>query len=226
VKAVLIEDQALLRDALTVGLTSKDVTVVGHAQDETGAVRAVDDFAPDIVILDIRLPPGFTDEGVRIAELLRRKYPDVALLVLSSYAELSFAERLLSIEERSRSIGYLLKDRVGDLTQLVDTMRRVVSGEVVIDSNIVDRLIAGRQRNDPVDLLTSHEQRVLALAAEGRSNLGIAQQLGCRISTVEKHLSVITEKLGLPASNDESRPGVNVRVLAAITYLRSHKHPH
>jgi DNA-binding NarL/FixJ family response regulator len=194
--------------------------VVGRARDGAGALQEVDAGAPDVTLLDIRLPPDYTDEGIRTAEAIRARYPDVGLLVLSSFAELSFAERLLNLDDSSRAVGYLLKDRVGNLTQLVDAMTRVAAGEVVIDSSIIDRLMLRRRHGDPLGGLTAQERRILALVAEGRSNLGIAQQLGCRISTVEKHLTVITDKLGLPAVGDEGRPGVNVRVLAALTFLR------
>jgi DNA-binding NarL/FixJ family response regulator len=220
VRAVVVEDEELLKDVLAVALTARGVRIVGQARDQASALQAVDTYAPDLMVLDIRLPPGYTDEGIRIAETVRRQYPDVGLLVLSSFAEPGYAERLLRIETSSRSIGYLLKDRVGNLGQLIEAMQRVVAGEVVIDSMLVDLLLGRRHGRDPLDRLTAHEQRILALVAEGRSNLGIAQNLGCRISTVEKYLSVITDKLGLPTSNDPNRPGVNVRVLAALVFLR------
>jgi DNA-binding NarL/FixJ family response regulator len=195
--------------------------VIGRARSLAEAVEVVDATAPDIAILDIRLPPTFSDEGIRLAEQLRRQCPDVALLVLSSHAELSYAERLLSMETSPRAVGYLLKERVGDLGQLVAAMGRVVAGEVVIDSSIIDPLMTGRHDADPLAGLTAHERRILGMVAEGRSNLGIAQQLGTRISTVEKHLSVITDKLGLPSASDTIRRGVNVRVLAALAFLRA-----
>jgi DNA-binding NarL/FixJ family response regulator len=219
-RAVIVEDQALLREVMVDALTGRGVEVVGQAGNGTEALNAVDEVAPDIAILDIRLPPSYTDEGIRIAESIRSRYPEVGLLVLSSYAEIAYATRLLSIEASSRAVGYLLKDRVGHLADLVEAMGRVVAGEVVIDSGIIDQLMSRRQAGDPLERLTAHERRVLALVAEGRSNLGIAQRLGCRITTVEKHLTVITDKLGLPSSGDSERPGVNVRVLAALTFLR------
>jgi DNA-binding NarL/FixJ family response regulator len=145
----------------------------------------------------------------------------VGLLVLSAHAEVAYAERLLNLEERSRSIGYLLKDRVGNVDELVDALNRVTSGEVVIDPSIIDRLMKRRRWQDPLDALSPHERRVLSLVAEGRSNLGIAQRLGVKISTVEKKLADITAKLGLPASNGLDRRDANVRVLATLTFLRS-----
>jgi DNA-binding NarL/FixJ family response regulator len=220
-RAVVVEDEGLLLDLMAEALTSRSVQVVGRVRNPDDAAAVVIATAPDIAILDIRLPPTFTDEGIQLASLLRRRCPEVALLVLSSHAEVSYAERLLGLEADTRSLGYLLKERVGDLRQLVDVMGRLVAGEVVIDSSIVGGLMTRRRAGDPLAVLTAHERRILGLVAEGRSNLGIAQQLGTRISTVEKHLSVITDKLGLPAAGDTTRPGVNVRVLAALTFLKS-----
>jgi len=221
VRVVIVEDERLLLNILADALTGRHVEVVGRARDQAEALQAINDHAPDVAILDIRLPPGQTDEGLQIAELLRRRYPDVGLLVLSHYAEVAYAERLLNIEENSHVIGYLLKERVGNLTELIDALQRVTAGEVVIDPYVIDRLMARRRAGDPLAKLTAHERRILALVAEGYSNLGIAQQLNCQISTVEKHLSVITDKLRLPSASDRSRRGVNVRVLAALAFLRS-----
>ncbi|GIG90653.1 response regulator transcription factor [Plantactinospora endophytica] len=219
-RVVIVEDQGLLLDALADGLTARDVEVVGRARDRDEALGVIDASAPDVALLDIRLPPTYTDEGLGIAEQVRARYPDIGLLVLSSYAEVAYAERLLSLEEESRAVGYLLKERVGELAELVGALRRVASGEVLIDSYIIDRLMKRRRTRDPLATLTPHERRILALVAEGRSNLGIAQVLGCQISTVEKHLTVVTEKLGLPASGDRHRRQLNVRVLAVLAFLR------
>ncbi len=219
-RVVIVEDQGLLLDALTDGLTARQIDVLGRARDPGEALEVINACAPDVAVLDIRLPPTFTDEGLVIAEQVRSRYPDVALLVLSSYAEVAYAERLLSMQDNSRAVGYLLKERVGDLSELVDALQRVVAGDVLIDSYIIDRLMKRRRSHDPLDALTPHERRILAMVAEGRSNLGIAQRLGCQISTVEKHLTVITEKLGLPTSSDGERRHVNVRVLAVLAFLR------
>ena len=220
-RVVVVEDQPFLRDLVSTGLSMHGVTVVGQAGDAVSAERAVTTHAPDLLLLDIRLPPTFTDEGVRIAEAVRRRHPEVAVMVLSSYAEMTFAERLIGMERPARAVGYLLKDRVAELARLVDDMRRVSRGEVVIDPAVLDRLVARDRGNGPaLGRLTAHEQRILALVAEGRSNTGIAGELGCRVSTVERHLSVIIDKLGLPAAGDDIRPGVNVRVLATLAYLR------
>lgn len=202
-------------------MLSRSIEVAARATSLEEALRAVNESAPDAALIDIRLPPDYTDEGLRIAEELRRRYPDVGLLILSGIAEVAYVERLLNLEEHSRSVGYLLKDRVGDVDELAAALNRVAAGEVVIDSTIIDRLMARRRRQDPLDALTPHERRVLSLVAEGRSNLSIAQYLNVKISTVEKHLSAITSKLGLLAINGRDRRDVNVRVLATLEFLRS-----
>ncbi len=217
-KAFLVEDERLFADIMVEALAGRQVDVVGRASNEPEALAALDRCAPDIAVLDIRLPPTFADEGIRLAELIRKRHPSVGILVLSSWAEVRYAERLLRMEDSSRSVGYLLKERVADLDRLVDGMRRVVAGEVAIDSYLIDRLLT-RRSGGPIDSLTPHERRVLALVAEGRSNLGVAQALDCRVSSVEKHLSVVTDKLGLPGSGDPGRAGVNVRVSAVLRYL-------
>lgn len=219
-KIVIVEDQRLFQDALSDALVGRAIDVVGRAGNPTEALQVIDATAPHVAVLDIRLPPTYTDEGLRIAEQVRTHYPQVGLLVLSTYAEAAYAERLLSIEENSHALGYLLKERVGNIAELVDAMCRVAAGEVVIDPHIIDRLMSRRRHRNPLDSLSAHERRILALVAEGRSNLGIAQHLGCQISTVEKHLSVITSKLGVLAVAGRERSGVNVRVLATLTYLR------
>ncbi len=178
-------------------LTLRGVEVVGRARDPSDALSVVTSTAPDIAILDIRLPPTYTDEGIQLASILRRRCPDVALLVLSSHAEVSYAERLLAL---SAGVGYLLKERVGDLGQLIDVMRRLVAGEVVIDTLLVERLMTRRRAGDPLAALTAHERRILGLVAEGRSNLGIAQQLGTRISQASRQ----PETPCAPASTYES----------------------
>jgi DNA-binding NarL/FixJ family response regulator len=220
-RVVLVEDQALLRDALVTALTARGIDIVGQARDETSAMDAVAAFGPDVVVLDIRLPPTLTDEGIRIAERIRRERPAVGLLLLSSFGEVLLAERLLKMPGGARSVGYLVKDAVSNLDQVVDTMRRVADGEVVIDPLIIDRLMAARTDESPLCRLTTHERRVLALVAEGRSNAGIARLLGCRTSTVEKHMSIITDKLGLPGTGDPNRSDMNVRVLAALMFLQN-----
>ncbi len=220
-RVVIVEDEQLFLNAIAEALHSRSINVAARATGLEEALQAVNESAPDAVLLDIKLPPTFTDEGLRVAEELRRRYPDVGLLVLSAHAEVAYAERLLNLEDRSRSVGYLLKDRVGNVDELVDALNRVTAGEVVIDPSIIDRLMARRRRHDPLDALSPHERRVLSLVAEGRSNLNIAQHLGVKISTVEKHLSEITAKLGLLAISGRDRRDANVRVLATLEFLRS-----
>jgi DNA-binding NarL/FixJ family response regulator len=217
-RVVIVEDMGLLLDALATALTELGVEVAGRARDADEALRIVDEVAPDIAVLDIRLPPNQSDEGIRLAEQLRQRYPDVGLLILSAYAEIAYAERLMRLGEH---VGYVLKERVGDLTALIDYMRRVQRGDSAIDNLIISRLMDRQRTKDPLAALTPHERRILALVAEGRSNLGIAQQLGCRISTVEKHLTAVTTKLGLASMSDVDRRGVNVRVLATLAFLRA-----
>jgi DNA-binding NarL/FixJ family response regulator len=220
-RVVFVEDERLFLNAVAEAMLSRSIEVAARATSLEEALRAVNESAPDAALIDIRLPPDYTDEGLRIAEELRRRYPDVGLLILSGVAEVAYVERLLNLEEHSHSVGYLLKDRVGDVDELAAALNRVAAGEVVIDSTIIDRLMARRRRQDPLDALSPHERRVLSLVAEGRSNLSIAQYLNVKISTVEKHLSAITSKLGLLAINGRDRRDVNVRVLATLEFLRS-----
>jgi DNA-binding NarL/FixJ family response regulator len=214
---VIVEDGGLLLEVLATALAERGMDVAGRARDADEALRIIDEAAPDIALLDIRLPPNQSDEGIRLAEQVRERYPDVGLLVLSAYAEIAYAERLMRLRER---VGYVLKERVGDLDELIDYMRRVCKGDIAVDTLIINRLMDRPRARDPLATLTPHERRILALVAEGRSNLGIAQHLGCQISTVEKHLSAVTTKLGLTAMDDTHRRGVNVRVLATLAFLR------
>ncbi|SCL40931.1 DNA-binding response regulator, NarL/FixJ family, contains REC and HTH domains [Micromonospora pallida] len=218
-RIVLVEDQPLLRDVLAEALTARGLHVVGTAGDAATALLLAERLSPEVMLLDIRLPPTFLDEGLRVAEEVRRRHPGVALLVLSSYAEVAFASRLLSMEADTRSVGYLLKDRVGEIAELVAAIRRVAAGEVVIDRHLIQRLMVRPRIDNPLDRLSPHERRILALVAEGRSNLGIAEQMECQVSTVEKHLSTITGKLRLTPPDARTRRGVNVRVLATLAFL-------
>jgi DNA-binding NarL/FixJ family response regulator len=219
-RVAIVEDHLLLRDILAEGLRGRGLTVVGAAADVESALRLVDAEPPDVLLLDIRLPPGHRDEGLRLAELVRAGHPGVGLLVLSSQGEVAFAQRLLALPGEPQAVGYLLKERVGDLDELVDALRRVAAGEVVVDPRLIRALMAPPRQTDPLAALTPHERRVLALVAEGRSNLGVAEGMGCQVGTVEKHLSVITAKLGVGALGDVPRRGVNVRVLATLAFLR------
>lgn len=218
-RIALVEDQPLLRDVLAEALTARGLHVVGTAGSADEALRLSGQQSPQVLLLDIRLPPTYLDEGLRVAEEVRRRHPGIGLLVLSSHAEIAFAQRLLSMEADTRSVGYLLKDRVGEVAELVVAIHRVAAGEVVIDRQLIQRLMVRPRVDNPLDRLSPHERRILALVAEGRSNLGIAEQMECQVSTVEKHLSTITGKLRLAPPDSRTRRGVNVRVLAALAFL-------
>jgi len=221
VNVIIVEDQSFLLDLMAKGLPLMGVDVVGQARDVPTAIDMIERMRPDVVILDMRLPPGQRDEGLSIAEAVRAQHPQIGILVLSAYGELAAAERLLSMEDESRAVGYVKKDQIGDLTRLTEALHRVAAGEVVIDSTIVDQLMKRRRTRDPLATLTPTERRVLALMAEGHSNAGIAEQLRQRVCNIEKYVSTITAKLGLPARDTPQRRSVNIRVLAVLTFLRS-----
>ena len=221
----IVEHEPQLRDALAEGLSARGIAVVGRAAGGHGALRLVERRDPDVLLLDVRLPPTFTDEGVRAAEALRARHPAVGLLVLSSLGELSLAQRLLAVGGDARAVGYLLKERVRHLDELAEAIRRIGAGEVVIDRHLIGRLMSRPSTGDALHVLSSHERRVLALVAEGRSNRGIAHALGCQVGTVERHLSSITAKLGLTTLDEPPRRRVHLRVLTALAYLRGPSAP-
>lgn len=193
---------------------------------EHGLAAAVENLADRAPLpVSVTVSIGRWPKHVEIAELVRTDYPDVGLLLLSAHLEPVYAERLLAMADTPRAVGYLGKEHLGNLDELVDAFHRIVRGEVVIDSHIISRLMSRRRVKDPLEQLTPHEKRVLALVAEGRSNLGIAQHLGCKISTVERHLSTITAKLSLPQQTHHDRRHINLRVLATLTFLRSADRP-
>jgi DNA-binding NarL/FixJ family response regulator len=213
VKVALADDSALFRKGLAALLAASDVEVTAAVPSGADLLQAVAVDLPDAVVLDLRMPPSFTDEGLVTAERLRARYPTLGVLVLSTYAEVSYAARLL--QTGTRHVGYLLKDRVEDSDALLDALRRVVGGESVVDPDIVRRLL-GRQRiTQTVDQLTAREREVLQLMAEGRSNAAIGKELYLSAKTVETHIAQVFAKLGLPPSSDDNR-----RVLAVLTYLR------
>jgi DNA-binding NarL/FixJ family response regulator len=225
VRAIIIEDQGFFLDLLTSALRDRGIEVVGRAGNRPQALQIIDDTAPDVALLDIRLTVARDDDGLRIAEIVRARYPEIGILVLSSYLEPAYAQRLLTLEEEPKAIGYLGKERLGDLDELVQALTRITRGEVVIDPHIISKLMSRRRVADPLGRLTPHECRILALVAEGRSNIGIAQCLHTKISTVERQLSSIFDKLGLVAAGNDRRD-INLRVLATLTYLRSDGSPH
>jgi DNA-binding NarL/FixJ family response regulator len=213
VRVALADDSALFRKGLAALLGASDVEVTAAVPSGADLLQAVAVDLPDAVVLDLRMPPSFTDEGLVTAERLRARYPTLGVLVLSTYAEVSYAARLL--QTGTRHVGYLLKDRVEDSDALLDALRRVVGGESVVDPDIVRRLL-GRQRiTQTVDQLTAREREVLQLMAEGRSNAAIGKELYLSAKTVETHIAQVFAKLGLPPSSDDNR-----RVLAVLTYLR------
>jgi DNA-binding NarL/FixJ family response regulator len=220
-RVVIAEDSGLLRQMLADTLTDNGFEVVGQAAALGEVLHLVDAEAPEAVVLDIRMPPTYRDEGLQAAELIRAHHPSVGLLVLSHYAETSYAVRLL--EAAVYGAGYLVKDRVQDTGRLVEAIRRVAAGEVVVDTEVVQRLMGHPRRRDPLHRLTDGERRVLELIAEGRSNLAIARMLCYSPKTVEKRVTSISQKLGLP--EQRQRGDVNVRVLAVLTYLRGSHAP-
>ncbi|MBO2443223.1 LuxR C-terminal-related transcriptional regulator [Actinomadura nitritigenes] len=213
VRVVLAEDGVLLREGL-VGLLGKfGFDVVAAVEDAEALKAAVAEHAPDLVVTDIRMPPGFSDEGLRAAVDLRKAHPGLAVVALSQYVELSYSADLLDSNDGT-SVGYLLKDRVVDVEEFVAALRRVVDGGTVVDPTVVRQLL--RRSQDPLSRLSAREREVLALIAEGHSNTAIAQILTVAEVTVGKHVGNILTKLDLPLTDDKNR-----RVLAVLTYLRS-----
>jgi DNA-binding NarL/FixJ family response regulator len=209
-RVVIAEDSVLLREGLARLLAEAGHDVVAAAGDAEEFLRAVGDLAPDVVVVDVRMPPTFTDEGLRAALVVRSRWPGVAVLVLSQYVEERYATELLS--ERPRGVGYLLKDRVADLAEFLDALDRVAAGGSALDPEVVAQLLA-RSRH-PLATLTAREREVLALMAEGRTNTAIASALFVSDGAVEKHINNIFTKLGLAPADRDHR-----RVLAVLRYL-------
>ena len=210
-RIVIAEDSVLLRDGLTRMLTDGGFEVVAAVPDAAQLLKAVAEHRPELAVIDVRMPPTHTDEGIKAALVIRRQFPDVALLVLSQYVEESYATDLLS--EASSSVGYLLKDRVAHVRDFLDAVRRVAAGGTALDPEVVAQLLV-RRRDDPLDRLTPREQQVLKLMAEGRSNTGIMETLKVSPSAVEKYVTNIFLKLDLPPTTTDHR-----RVLAVLKYL-------
>jgi DNA-binding NarL/FixJ family response regulator len=212
-RIVIAEDSVLLREGLTRLLSDREFEVVAAVADAEQLLAAVDEHRPDLAVIDVRMPPGFTDEGIKAALVIRRQHPDVALLMLSQYVEESYATDLLT--EATSSVGYLLKDRVGRVEDFLDAVRRVAAGGTALDPEVVAQLLV-RRTDDPMSRLTPREQQVLRLMAEGRSNGGIVGLLKVSPSAVEKYVTNIFVKLGLPPTGTDHR-----RVLAVLRYLGS-----
>jgi DNA-binding NarL/FixJ family response regulator len=213
VRVVIAEDSVLLREGLKRLLDSAGMEVVDAVADADELLRAVDAHRPDLVVVDVRMPPTFRDEGLRAALVVRREWPDVAVLVLSQYVEERYATELLSRE--TSGIGYLLKDRIADVGEFVEMLRRVAAGGTALDPEVVAQLLV-RHRSDPLDRLTARERQVLGLMAEGRSNGGIAATLVISESAVAKHVNSIFTKLDLVSADTDHR-----RVLAVLQFLRA-----
>ena len=213
-RVVLAEDSVLLREGVARILDEAGFEVVGQAGNADELLLKVRSYSPDVAIVDIRMPPTHTDEGLRAAQEIREKHPTCGVLVLSQYVEATYAMELLA--ESAEGVGYLLKDRVSDIAEFIGAVRRVAEGGSALDPTVVSQLVGRRRRDDPLDELTPREREVLGLMAEGRSNSGIAEQLVVTERAVEKHVTSIFAKLRLPAASEDHR-----RVLAVLAYLRS-----
>ncbi|WP_426564890.1 response regulator transcription factor [Angustibacter sp. McL0619] len=211
-RVVIAEDSVLLREGIVRLLTDAGLDVVAAVDEPEALLRKVDELLPDICIVDIRMPPTHTDEGIRAALVIRAQHPDVSVLVLSQYVEERYATDLIASD--TRGVGYLLKDRVADVREFVDAVRRVGDGGTALDPEVVSQLLVRSRRVDPLGGLTPRETDVMRLMAEGRSNQGIAAELVVSEGAVEKHVSSIFLKLALPPADQDHR-----RVLAVLRYL-------
>jgi DNA-binding NarL/FixJ family response regulator len=212
-RVVLADDDLLLREGLAILLGRSGFDVVGQANDGCNLLEVVRATTPELVVTDIRMPPTYTTEGIDAARVIREELPEIAILVLSAHVDVEHAMELLA---SGHGMGYLLKSRVVEVSEFVDTLVRVAMGASVVDPALVSELVSARRRDDPLAALSARERDVLALMAEGRSNAGIARQIRITEGTVEKHVGSILTKLNLPDTGDGHR-----RVLAVITFLES-----
>ena len=212
-RLIVADDDVLLREGLASLLTSCGFNVIAQVGDGAELLTQARAQHPDVVVVDIRMPPTRTTEGLAAARVIRDELPDTAILVLSAHVEVEHAMELLASGQR---IGYLLKSRVTEVAEFVDDLRRVANGGAVIDPSLVQELVSTRRRDDPLTVLSAREQEVLALMAEGRSNAGIARRIWVTEGTVEKHVRSIMMKLNLPATDEDHR-----RVRAVITFLEA-----
>ena len=210
---MIADDAPLIREGVARLLTENGVEVVAQVDEADALLLCVRDLCPDVALVDGRMPPTHTDEGLRAAREIRSRYPGTAVLVLSQHLEPEYALRL--VDERPERTGYLMKERVGRVEQLLDAVHRVAAGECVVDRAIVDELLARRRQADPIDELTLREREIIALMAEGRSNQGICRTLWLSPKTVETHIRGAFAKLGIREAPEDNR-----RVLAVLTYLR------
>jgi len=213
-RVVIADDAPLIREGIATLLAEHGVEVVQQVGDADALLASVRDVQPDVALIDIRMPPTYTDEGLVAARQIRVRYPEIAVLVLSQHLEPEYALRL--VEEKPAGAGYLLKERIGRVEQLLDAIERVAAGECVVDRAVVDELLAQRRRADPIKDLSPREREILALMAEGRSNQGICRTLWLSPKTVETHIRGAFAKLGITAAPEDNR-----RVLAVLTFLRS-----
>ncbi|GAB3967541.1 response regulator transcription factor [Actinoallomurus acanthiterrae] len=213
-RIVIAEDAAVLRELLAQMLTERGNEVCAAVADADALRSAVAEHRPDVTVVDIRMPPTHSDEGLRAAIDIRREHPGTGVLLFSQYIETRFATRLLAAG--SAGVGYLLKDRVADTAEFTEALARVAAGGTALDPEVVTQLAGGGRRTAEIESLTAREREVLALMAEGRSNAAIAQTLVVSTGTVEKHVAAIFGKLGLPSSEDANR-----RVLAVLRYLEA-----
>ena len=211
---VVVEDLLLLRDGLIRLLSTNGLEVTAAVDTAPAFLEAVDAHRPDVAVVDVRLPPTFSDEGLRAAIEARRRRPGFPVLILSQYVEQLYARELLS--DGAGGVGYLLKDRVGDVRQFVDAVQRVAGGGTAMDPEVISQILARRSRVTPLAALTPREREVLALMAEGRTNVAIARSLVITTKAVSKYIARIFAKLDLPPSDDDHR-----RVLAVLAYLNS-----
>jgi DNA-binding NarL/FixJ family response regulator len=213
VRVVIAEDLALLREGLVALLRENDIEVSAQVEDGPGLLRAIAAHKPDLAIVDVRLPPTFTDEGLRAAIEARSRQPELGVLVLSQYVETAYASELIG--ENTAGIGYLLKERIGDIRAFLDALQRVAAGGTVLDRQVVTELLVSHDGKNALSNLTGREREVLELMAEGRSNTAIAESMVVTQGAVEKHITNIFTKLDLPVCDDDHR-----RVLAVLAYLR------
>jgi DNA-binding NarL/FixJ family response regulator len=212
-RVVVADDDVLLREGIASLLEKSGFQVVGQAGDGAGLIELVREHRPDLVIVDIRMPPDHSTEGLDAARVIREEFPQTGVLVLSVYADVEHAMELLA---SGHSIGYLLKSRVTDVDEFIDSLNRIAHGGSVVDPALVQELVAARRRNDPLEVLSPREREVLALMAEGRSNAGISHRLWVTEGTVEKHVRSILIKLQVPETEDDHR-----RVRAVVTFLEA-----
>ncbi len=212
-RIVIADDSALMREGIAAFLQRAELEVVAQAASGEELLRVVEEHEPDMAIVDIRMPPTYTDEGLRAAHEIRERFPEIGIVILSQHVETGTATRLLA--ESPGRLGYLLKDRVGDIDDFAASLRSVAAGGSALDPEIVNRLLARRRDDGPIATLSAREREVLELVAEGRSNKAIGDRLGLSQRGVQKHVTAVFAKLGLTADDDDNR-----RILAVLAYLR------